>query len=71
MNTELWNNLKNSFDKDLLKVINDTVVNRTKENVQKYQNIQLVTKEQRMKEEIIMHQNQVIQQNGFQRYYWQ
>ena len=39
MNTELWNNLKNSFDKDLLKVINDTVVNRTKENVQKYQNI--------------------------------
>ena len=55
----------------MLKVINDTVVNRTKENVQKYQNIQLVTKEQRMKEEIIMHQNQVIQQNGFQRYYWQ
>ena len=65
MNTKLRTEAKDDFEKEIFRIMNNSVFGKTMENVRKHREINFVTAEKRRR---LQYQNQIItQQNGFQK----
>ena len=65
MNTKLTTEAKDDFEKEIFRIMNNSVFGKTMENVRKHREINFVTAEKRRR---LQYQNQIItQQNGFQK----
>ena len=65
MNTELRKQAKNDFEKDFFKLMNNSVFEKTMENVRKHGDIKLVTTDKRRNQ--LVSEPNIMQQNVFQK----
>ena len=62
MNTELRKQAKNDFEKDFFKLMNNSIVGKTMENVRKHRDIKLVTTDKR--------RNQLVSEPNYHKTKW-